>query len=153
MSIAPTRWPVKPGHEFAQMFSHCTLSSRRTGKSLKARLIAMPSNTVDLPFRAPTHPPAEPPAPRLLTESDAVDIWIARWLRVRRIEILRRYGCDPRRLYEIWEGRRFPAARDRARKVFAERYPELMDRTDFGNHKVIPRSNNAPGQLNLFDNP
>jgi hypothetical protein len=98
-----------------------------------------------------TIPEARPPEPRVITEADAVDIWIARWLRVRRIEILRRYGCDPRRLYEIWEGRRFPEARECALRAFKQRYPELMDRTDFGNHRVIPRSNNVPGQLKLFE--
>ena len=41
-----------------------------------------------------------------LTEDDAIDVWIARWLRIRRIDLVRRYGCDPRRLYEIWEERR-----------------------------------------------
>lgn len=101
-----------------------------------------------LPFEMPQ---ARPQPTGVITETDAVDIWIARWLRVRRIEILHRYGCDPRRLYEIWEGRRFPESRERALKVFRERYPELLDRTDFGNHRVIPRSNNAPGQLKLFE--
>ncbi len=96
-------------------------------------------------------PPQIAEAPRLITEADAVDIWIARWLRVRRIDILRRYGCDPRRLYEIWEGKRFPASRERALRTFRERYPELMDRTDFGGHRAIPRSHNAPGQLGLFE--
>lgn len=86
-----------------------------------------------------------------LNEAAAVDIWIARWLRVPRAEILRRYDCDPRRLYEIWEGRRFPASRERALEVFTDRYPELVDRTDFGNHRPIPRSNNHPGQLALFE--
>lgn len=86
-----------------------------------------------------------------LSEADAVDIWIARWLRVRRVDILRRYDCDPRRIYEIWEGRRFPASRERALKVFQERYPELVDRVDFGHHRPIPRSNNHPGQLELFE--
>ncbi len=47
-------------------------------------------------------------ARRPLTEADAVDIWIARWLRIRRKDLVRRYGCDPRRLYEIWEGTAFP---------------------------------------------
>lgn len=102
----------------------------------------------DLPLKPTT---VLPDPPRGLSENDAVDIWIARWLRVRRADILRRYGCDPRRLYEIWEGRRFPAARERALNVFHERYPDLMDRTDFGRHRVIPRSNNAPGQLRLFE--
>jgi hypothetical protein len=49
---------------------------------------------------AAAHTPA---AKRPLTETDAVDIWIARWLRIRRKALLARYGCDPRRLYEIWE--------------------------------------------------
>ena len=96
-------------------------------------------------------PAAKPEPPRVITETDAVDIWIARWLRVRRVEIMRRYAFDPRRLYEIWEGRRFPEARERAKRLFEERYPELVDRTDFGKHSVIPRSNHAPGQHSLFD--
>ncbi|MDX2259605.1 MAG: hypothetical protein NW205_11910 [Hyphomicrobiaceae bacterium] len=96
--------------------------------------------------------PRSPPAPSgLVTEDDAVDIWILRWLRVRRIDILRRYGCDPRRLYEIWEGKRFPASRERALALFAERYPERIDVTDFGGHRSIPRSHKSDGQLGLFD--
>lgn len=107
-----------------------------------------PSMRSIVPFEMST---AKLKPPGIVNETDAVDIWIARWLRVRRIEILRRYGCDPRRLYEIWEGRRFPEAQERAMKLFQERYPELVDRTDFGKHRVIPRSNNAPEQLSLFD--
>ncbi|MBU1209931.1 MAG: hypothetical protein KJ587_01500 [Alphaproteobacteria bacterium] len=95
--------------------------------------------------------PEQSHAPRIISEAEAIDIWIARWLRVRRIEILRRYNCDPRRLYEIWEGRKFPESRGRALKLFKERYPELVERTDFGNHRVIPRSNNTPEQMGLFD--
>ena len=34
-------------------------------------------------------------ARRPLTEADAVDIWIARWLRIRRKDLVNRYGCDP----------------------------------------------------------
>ena len=36
---------------------------------------------------------------------------------------MRRYGCDPRRLYEIWEGKRFPATRAKALELFEARYP------------------------------
>lgn len=86
-----------------------------------------------------------------LSEAAAIDIWIARWLRIPRIAILRRYDCDPRRLYEIWEGKRFPESRERALAIFTERYPDLVDRTDFGNHRPIPRSNNHPAQLGLFE--
>src|SRR5262249_61879672 len=73
-------------------------------------------------------------AKRPLAEADAVDIWIARWLRVRRKDLVMRYGCDPRRLYEIWEEKRFPGSRDTARALFSERYPSPVDRTDYGRH-------------------
>ncbi len=87
---------------------------------------------------------------RPLTEADAVDVWIARWLRVRRRDLCRRYRCDPRRLYEIWEGARFPAARDKAWAAFQARYPGLTDRVDPGPHRRIPRAVH-PDQLALFE--
>jgi hypothetical protein len=85
-----------------------------------------------------------------LTEKDAIDIWIAKWLRVRRRDLCERYGCDPRRLYEIWTQERFPAARDKARALFAEQHPALVDRIDFGRHRRISR-NDHPDQLALFE--
>jgi len=102
------------------------------------------------------HPiPSEPStggrAKRPLAEADAVDIWIARWLRVRRKDLVVRYGCDPRRLYEIWEERRFPGSRDKARALFAERYPSLVDRTDYGLHRPIHRRVPRELQPGLFD--
>lgn len=98
-------------------------------------------------------PAAATPAnslPRLLNESDAIDIWIARWLRIRQRDLCVRYGCDPRRLYEIWEGRRFPAAQAKARALFAERYPSIVDRIDFGRHQRLTRETH-PDQLAFFD--
>jgi hypothetical protein len=89
-------------------------------------------------------------SPRPLTEADAIDIWIARWLNIRRIDLVRRYRCDPRRLYEIWEGSRFPGSREKAKEVFEERHPGLLDRVDFGPHRRISR-NSDPGQLSLFE--
>lgn len=96
---------------------------------------------------------AVPPRPpkQALSEQDAVDIWIARWLRIRRKDILLRYGCDPRRLYEIWEGVKHPASRSKALARFARDYPALMDRVDFGGHRRIPRNAVSPDQLTLFD--
>lgn len=90
------------------------------------------------------------PRQRTLTERDAIDIWIARWLRLRRKDILERYDCDPRRLYDIWEGTRFPASRAKAKELFAERYPSLVDRIDYGNHRRIPRRPPAELQPDLF---
>ena len=90
-------------------------------------------------------------AKRPLAETDAVDIWIARWLRVRRKDLVMRYGCDPRRLYEIWEERRFPGSRDKARALFAQRYPSLVDRTDYGLHRPIHRRVPPELQPGLFD--
>jgi hypothetical protein len=90
---------------------------------------------------------------RPLGEADAVDIWIARWLRIRRKDLLARYGCDPRRLYEIWEEMRFAGSREKARVLFAERYPGLVDRVDFGRHRTIPRKPPPDLQPGLFDAP
>jgi len=86
-------------------------------------------------------------AARALTEADAVDIWIARWLRLRRKDVLARYGCDPRRLYEIWEGLRFAASRAKAQALFRERYPGLVDQVDFSLHRRIPRALSAAPEL------
>jgi hypothetical protein len=87
-----------------------------------------------------------------ITEADAVEIWIARWLRIRPKSLVARYACDPRRLYEIWWGERFPASRAKAEQLFRERYPSCVERTGFG-YKRIPRSATpeAGRQLSLFD--
>lgn len=95
--------------------------------------------------------PVQRRAKRALSESDAVDIWIARWLRIRRKDLLQRYGCDPRRIYEIWEGVKHPASRSKALQRFQAEYPDLMDRVDFGGHRRIPRNEASPDQLTLFD--
>ncbi|MEW5964818.1 MAG: hypothetical protein AB1749_14805 [Pseudomonadota bacterium] len=97
--------------------------------------------------------PSRPPAVvrRPLTEADAIAIWIARWLRVTRKEIVRRYGCDPRRIYEIWEGERFPASRAKALAVFEARFPRLKDQVDFSRHRRIPSRSAHPDQLCLFE--
>jgi hypothetical protein len=96
-------------------------------------------------------PSAQRPAERRLTEADAVEIWIARWLRIRRKDLIARYGCDPRRLYEIWEGARFPGSREKALALFVQQHPGLAGRIDFGLHRRIPRSPQLEGQLELFD--
>ena len=67
-----------------------------------------------------------------------------------RSDLVRRYACDPRRLYEIWEGARFPQARDKALALFEERHPSLLDRVDFGPHRRVSRAVD-PGQLSLFE--
>lgn len=89
-------------------------------------------------------------ARRPLTHTDAIDIWIARWLRIRRKDLLDRYGCDPRRLYEIWEEERFVGARAKAIEIFRQRYPGLVDRIDYGRHQRVSRTVH-PDQLALFE--
>ncbi len=88
---------------------------------------------------------------RTLSESDAIDIWIARWMRIRRKDIRARYGCDPRRLYEIWEGTRFPASREKAWKQFQERFPTLTGQVDSSPHRRISRTTPLGVQPSLFD--
>jgi len=95
--------------------------------------------------------PNAPAARRPLSEADAVDIWIARWLRIRRKDLIARYGCDPRRLYEIWEEKRFAGSRAKALALFGERYPGLTDRVDYGLHRRIVRRPPPELQPGLFD--
>ena len=92
-----------------------------------------------------------PPAAvrRPLTEEDAIQIWIARWLRVRQKDLVKRYGCDPRRLYEIWEELRFPGSRSKALTQFRKRYPGLEERIDPGAHRRFSKAPH-PDQLTLF---
>jgi hypothetical protein len=112
---------------------------------------AMFARSQDRTVHTPSEASTDSRIKRSLVEADAVDIWIARWLRVRRKDLLLRYGCDPRRLYEIWEERRFPGSRDKARALFAERYPSLVDRTDYGLHRPIHRRVPRELQPGLFD--
>jgi hypothetical protein len=88
---------------------------------------------------------------RRLAERDAIDIWIARWLRLPRKHLLQRYDCDPRRLYEIWEEARFAGSRAKAMVEFHARFPGLTDRVDYGPHQRIPRKLAEDLQLRLFD--
>lgn len=89
------------------------------------------------------------PERRPLTESDAIDIWIARWLRIPRKVLIARYRCDPRRLYEIWEESRFAGSRAKALERLGETHPGLLPRIDPGAHRRIPRTPH-PDQLALF---
>jgi hypothetical protein len=100
---------------------------------------------------APSPEASERPGGQSLREADAIDIWIARWLRTRRKDLLVRYGCDPRRLYDIWEEKRFPGSRAKAADLFASRHPGLIDRIDFGPHRRIPRRPPPELQPGLFD--
>lgn len=96
--------------------------------------------------------PLRAATPRPLSEADAIEIWIARWLRVRRKDLIARYECDPRQLYAIWWGEKFPGSRARAEASFRDRHPGLTDRISFG-YRRIPRGSvkEPEGQLCLFE--
>lgn len=91
-------------------------------------------------FEVQANGPDSPPVNTsgVLTETDAVEIWIARWLRIRRKDLMARYNCDSSRLYEIWWGKRFPTSREKAAKLFRDRHPGLVERTTFS-YRRIPR--------------
>ena len=95
-------------------------------------------------------PPSDRPPVKALTEADAVDIWIKRWLRIRVTDIRKHYGCDSRRLYEVWEESKFPRARAKAETLFRQRYPTIVDRIDYGPHRRISKDDH-PDQLGLFE--
>jgi hypothetical protein len=89
-------------------------------------------------------------ARRPLTEADAIDLWLMRWLRLRRKDILARYDCDPRRIYEVWEEKRFPGSREKALELLRARYPGVDARVDVGPHRRLPLRSADPAQLSLF---
>jgi hypothetical protein len=101
---------------------------------------------------APAIAAARETAARALGEADAIEIWIARWLRVRRKDLMARYECDPRQLYAIWWGEKFPTSREKAEAAFRARHPGLVDRVSFG-YRRIPRgpAKEPEGQLSLFE--
>ncbi len=111
-----------------------------------ASLLAMPDPPI-----APTITAREG-LQRALGEAEAIEIWIARWLRVRRKDLMARYGCDPRQLYAIWWGERFPGSREKAEAAFRDRHPGLVDRVSFGYRRIPRGSAKEPeGQLSLFE--
>lgn len=103
-----------------------------------------------MPVAFPDQPPTAV-ACRALTERDAIDIWIARWIRVRRRDLILRYGCDPRRLYEIWEGTRFPRSREKALEIVSEKFPSVLERVDLGRHRRVNSRSAHPDQLSFFE--
>jgi hypothetical protein len=105
--------------------------------------------TMSTDFSTVMLPTSERPPVKALTEADAVDIWIKRWLRIRVTDIRKHYGCDSRRLYEVWEESKFPRARAKAEALFRERYPGSVDRIDYGAHVRVSKEDN-PDQLGLF---
>lgn len=85
-----------------------------------------------------------------IKEADAIEIWIARWLRVPLKVLVSRYDCDSRRLYEVWWGERHPASRAKAEAEFRRRHPGLADRTSYG-YRRIPRAVASENQMGLFE--
>jgi len=116
-------------------------------------------NTHHQSGQAPPEPPAPDEKPRdhpmttsKLSETDAIDLWIARWLRLRPKDIVARYDCDARRIYEVWEGRLYPASREAARARFERDYGALAGQTDFSPHRRISRARPDPEhQPDLFE--
>ena len=104
-------------------------------------------------FEDQSNEPAAPVAriPHALTEAEAIEIWIARWLRIRRKDLMARYQCDSSRLYEIWWGQRFPGSREKAAEHFRERHPGLVERTTFGYRRIPRKARPVAGmQADLF---
>jgi hypothetical protein len=137
---------MTPRHQFAMIRAHQSRLAPAVKAAFFLLLVAFPL----MPVVFIDHPPPSV-ARRALTEADAIDIWLARWMRVRRRDLLERYACDPRRLYEIWEGVRFPASRAKALKVLADKFPSVMSSIDLGCHRRVPSRSTHPDQLSLFD--
>jgi len=122
---------------------------RQTEVMYHPMLVSLPA--ISDPIFAPGIP-ARGENPRPLGEGDAIEIWIARWLRVRRKDLMARYACDPRQLYAIWWGDKFPGSREKAEAAFRSRHPGLVDRVSFGYRRIPRGSATEPeDQLSLFE--
>lgn len=113
-------------------------------------LLAPSADSADANLHVEAGPDDSSGGNNLIGTGDAVEIWIARWLRIPVKELVLRYGCDSRRIYEIWWGERFPGSRAKAENEFRRRFPALADRTSYG-YRRIPRVVPARGQLALFE--
>lgn len=143
------RRPDESGHQFAHFVWHQSWfvaqvnpKTQRQKFSRRQKLVKVMTNNV-------LEEPALSVHRRPLTEADAIDIWTARWLRVRPKELVRRYQCDPRRLYEIWEETKFPGSRAKALTALRLKFPGLQDRFDPGPHRRLSFAPD-PRQLTLF---
>ena len=78
-----------------------------------------------------------------------MQIWIARWLRVRPSDLVNRYACDPRRLYEIWEETHFRAAGQSAGRCSATAIRGSKTASIPGAHRRVSKAAH-PDQMTLF---
>jgi hypothetical protein len=102
------------------------------------------------PVRDPATAPPEPatPAPIIrdirptrLSAKDAIDIWLAHWLKIPHGQIIQRYNVDARRIYEVWWEEAFIGSRQTAWAKLLADHPERATSIDNGR---LPRFERHP---------
>ncbi|WP_092159815.1 hypothetical protein [Bosea sp. CRIB-10] len=87
----------------------------------------------------------------LLTNEDAVEIWLLKWKGEYIKRISAQFDIDPRRIYEILTEEKFPGSRLEALNRFRRDLPSLAARTNTDPHvaklHVVRRD---PDQGELF---
>ncbi|MGS4887180.1 hypothetical protein [Roseibium sp. MB-4] len=87
-----------------------------------------------------------------LTEQEAINGTIERWLGAKVRDLSSKYDVDPRRWYEVWRGEAYPNARSQAYEILADKYPEIAKETDPSflkpKFKMVPRGDSK--QLDFF---
>lgn len=85
-----------------------------------------------------------------LTFDDAVTIWLRRWLGDEKQRIIIDLQQNAIRIYEIWEEKTFKGSREVAKRIFEEKYPHIVAKTDFSPHRpsrrLVPRRDDPPGE-------
>ncbi len=87
-----------------------------------------------------------------LTPCEAVASWIGRELGMKKRHLGFKFDVDPRRLYDVWQEDAHVGSRERAIRLFALLYPQIIPKYGFETHE--PRFQRvAKDQLDLFFRP
>ena len=80
---------------------------------------------------------------------NSVMYWVGRELGLKQRRIEAKFDVDPRRLFEVWSGERYPASRDHAIRIFNLLFPKRPPKYGFEFHVPRYRRVNRK-QLDLF---
>lgn len=65
-----------------------------------------------------------------LTEDEAIEGTIERWMGAKVRDLSSKYDVDPRRWYEVWQGQVFPDSRKKAYDMLCRLNPEIARKVD-----------------------
>lgn len=83
-----------------------------------------------------------------LTRTEAEKSWVLKAAGVKLRDIHSRFDVDPRRLYEVWEGKVHLGSSQRGRKIYERLFKEQAEAALFAKHVPKLRVNRRPPDIN-----